>query len=311
MQQPSGTPRDFGVAFTALLGAAGLSVDQLANTLKKGPTPVGRSTLFDWRKGAHLPEDSDALLAVVRLCLRRARDRGADPGPAPDDEHGWRTLLAGARQTRDARSDPADPLDGLRAQVNQRAWVLVTDFEIYLEHLGGLQAQLDLIPAKMEIITRVIANGKADEFLARTGLGDARAPGLVEAGRLHEILLNLLMIAWQRGYLLARFHRFDRIPRPARPVDPLAVMDAIIAEGDPEHPDRSLAAGIEVVLQRAISLMTEPEPVTRTLRRVDDDLAGIVRPHLDSWCDTVRSAMGFGVLAAKAEFTIAAGEGLG
>jgi hypothetical protein len=301
------TPRDFGVAFTALLDAAGISVDRLTSTLRNaGSVTVTRSTLFDWKKGAHLPVDSETLLVVVRLCLRDVQRR-EDLVPAPHDEQGWRTLLAEAKQTRDSRPGPTGPPVGLRAEVDRRAWVLVADFEIYIEHLGGLQAQLDLIPTMMNVITGVIAKRQTGQFLAQAGLGDSRAPGLDEVGGLNEVLVNLLTFAWQRGYLLARFHRFDRIPRPTQPVDPRAVMSVIIAEGDPEHPDRSLTDNIEIVLQRAVSLLTQPEPVTRTLRLVGYDLADLIQPYFDSWCDTVRGAFGSGILAAKAELKITDG----
>ena len=93
----SADPADFGAAFTALLAAAGLTVDRL----RRGG--VGRSTLYDWKKGQHLPEDTGPLLEAVRVCLEAARKRGAPLGAAPGDVDGWLRLLAEAKQARDSR----------------------------------------------------------------------------------------------------------------------------------------------------------------------------------------------------------------
>lgn len=104
---PSRTPSDFGAAFTALLNAAGLTVDTLLEALQEVDRgSVSRSTLYDWRRGDHLPEDREVLLAIVRLCLRRAAQRRSDLGRAPRDERGWASLLAEAKQTRDSLTAP-------------------------------------------------------------------------------------------------------------------------------------------------------------------------------------------------------------
>jgi hypothetical protein len=99
--KPDG-PATFGAAFTALLAAAGLTPDKVLVGLKDRRWLVSRSALYDWRKGAHLPEDTGPLLAVVGLCLRVARDRGASLDNLPCDEGGWLTLLAAAKQARDS-----------------------------------------------------------------------------------------------------------------------------------------------------------------------------------------------------------------
>ena len=66
---------DFGTAFTALLAAAGLTVDGVFGALPEDRRGrVSRSTLYDWRKGKHLPLDATGpLLEVVRVCLDAAR----------------------------------------------------------------------------------------------------------------------------------------------------------------------------------------------------------------------------------------------
>jgi len=100
----SDSQADFGTAFTALLAAAGLTVDAVLRALPEDRRGrVSRSTLYDWRKGEHLPLDaSGALIEVVRVCLDAARKRGADLGMSPANEEGWRRLLAEAKQARDA-----------------------------------------------------------------------------------------------------------------------------------------------------------------------------------------------------------------
>jgi tetratricopeptide (TPR) repeat protein len=95
------TPDDFGTAFTALLTAAELSVDQVVARCRK---LVSRSTLYAWRKGEHLPEDIGPLVAVVELCLTFAAQRGADLSAVPSGVEGWLRLLAEAKQVRDSRS---------------------------------------------------------------------------------------------------------------------------------------------------------------------------------------------------------------
>jgi len=100
----SADPSGFGAAFTALLAAAGLTVDAVLGALPEDRRGrVSRSTLYDWKKGQHLPLDaSGALMEVVRVCLDAACKRGAAVGVLPASEDGWRRLLAEAKQARDA-----------------------------------------------------------------------------------------------------------------------------------------------------------------------------------------------------------------
>jgi len=95
---------EFGTAFTALLAAAGLTVDGALGALPEDRRGrVSRSTLYEWKKGEHLPLDATGpLLEVVRVCLDAARKRGAALGVSPSSEDGWRRLLAEAKQARDA-----------------------------------------------------------------------------------------------------------------------------------------------------------------------------------------------------------------
>jgi hypothetical protein len=95
---------DFGTAFTALLAAGELTVDGVLRALPEDRRGrVSRSTLYDWKKGEHMPLDATGpLLEVVRVCLAAARKRGAALGVRPASEDGWRRLLAEAKQARDA-----------------------------------------------------------------------------------------------------------------------------------------------------------------------------------------------------------------
>ncbi|MFD1045226.1 hypothetical protein ACFQ1S_06290 [Kibdelosporangium lantanae] len=195
-----------------------------------------------------------------------------------------------------------DPLDKLRDQIHLPVKAFLTDFELYLEHVGDMRAQLDLIPQGMWPIIDTIAYRHTDTFLNQSGMRDARPlAGNVDV---RESLAFLLKVAWERGYLMTHFHRLKYIPRPSRPVDPLAIMDMIIAQGVPARPGRSLGNAIEVTLQRAVSMCTAPEPFTRTLRMLGDDLHATVQPHLNLGCDTVRTVHAYGILAARAEATI-------
>ena len=94
---------DFGAAFTALLAAARMNVDGVRRAL---PGLVGRSTLYDWLKGEHLPEDPGPLLQVIRVCLDAAGRSGSQLGDAPSTETGWLQLLAHAKQARSSRAGP-------------------------------------------------------------------------------------------------------------------------------------------------------------------------------------------------------------
>ena len=100
----SADPSGFGAAFTALLAAAGLTVDGVLGALPEDHRgQVSRSTLYDWKKGQHLPLDvTGPLLKVVRVCLDAAGKRRAGLGGSPASEDGWRRLLAEAKQARDA-----------------------------------------------------------------------------------------------------------------------------------------------------------------------------------------------------------------
>ena len=103
MPDRSASVPDFGAALSALLRSAGLTPDGVRAELGDRRGLVSRSTLYDWMKNEHLPEDDGPLIEIVALCLASAERRGVPVAPAPGDVRGWRQLLAEAKQARDAR----------------------------------------------------------------------------------------------------------------------------------------------------------------------------------------------------------------
>jgi hypothetical protein len=95
---------DFGRALKALLSAAGLTPDRVLTELGDQRVLVSRTSLYDWMKNSHLPEDDGPVMEVVYLCLAAARRRGVPVDPALLDAPGWRQLLADAKQARDGRA---------------------------------------------------------------------------------------------------------------------------------------------------------------------------------------------------------------
>ncbi|MEU7429164.1 helix-turn-helix transcriptional regulator [Streptomyces sp. NPDC040750] len=251
---------------------------------------VPLTTVNGWATGKAAPRDLEQLAKVGHTLAGWA-------GELPLAPRAWSRLMAidRARPQETAGDDSA--LEQLVEGVNQPIMVFLANFEVYLEHVGDIRAQLDLIPQGMWPIIDTIAYHKADEFLELSGLGDVQP--LPEAGRpldIREALAFLLKVAWERGYFMTHFHRLACIPRPRHRVNHMEIMDEIC--GGP------LVAGIEVTLQRAASLSTEPRPTMKSLRIIDEKLARIVQPHLDQWCDTMRTVFGYGILAAKAEVKV-------
>jgi len=95
---------DFGGALRVLLAAAGLTPDRVRTELGDQRDLVSRTSLYDWMKSSHLPDDDGPVLEVVHLCLDAARRRGASVYPAPPDAQGWRDLLSAAKQARDGHA---------------------------------------------------------------------------------------------------------------------------------------------------------------------------------------------------------------
>lgn len=195
-------------------------------------------------------------------------------------------------------------LAGLQAEVNRPVLALLINFENYMEHIGGMEEQPALLPGGIWPVIDVAAYGLSATFIKEHDLAPAEpvGPGGFELG---EALAFLLKVAWERGYFMYKFYRFDCMPLATAPVDPRRIMDAIVAEASPARPN--LASDIEVILQRAVSLCTEPRPVRESLRMIDASLARRLESHLADWADVVRSAHGWGILSAKAEDTLRGG----
>jgi hypothetical protein len=104
MSTPSSGEADFGRALKALLSAAGLTPDRVLTELGDRRVLVSRTSLYDWMKNSHLPEDDGPVMEVVYLCLAAAKRRGVPVDPAPQDAARWRQLLADAKQARDGRA---------------------------------------------------------------------------------------------------------------------------------------------------------------------------------------------------------------
>ncbi|MCS7481316.1 hypothetical protein ACFFQW_09360 [Umezawaea endophytica] len=166
----------------------------------------------------------------------------------------------------------------------------VTDLDACLEHIGDLEAVLRFIPDGLFPIIEVMADTSSTRFILEH---DLSGPPLFQ-----ESLAFLLKVAWQRGYLMQKFHTLNRIPHPSGPVDPVAVMDKIIGLGGSD-----LSTEIEVVLQKAVSLCTDEKQLTRCLNAIQG-LAPIVQPVMREWGAVTRSAYGWGLLVAKTEHAL-------
>jgi TPR repeat protein len=86
----------FFVCFNALIQASGLRPDRIVSRLRGTGHEIGRTTIYEWINGQHLPENTDQFLAVVHACMRAAGERQADLGGLPGDDEAWRRLLAAA-----------------------------------------------------------------------------------------------------------------------------------------------------------------------------------------------------------------------
>jgi hypothetical protein len=185
----------------------------------------------------------------------------------------------------------------LRAEVNKPVLAFLANFEICLTHVGSLEEQLALLPDGIWPVIDATAYGLSDAFMQAHQL--RRAEPVTRSGvELRDALAFLLKAAWQRGYFMYKFRRFDCLP-PANSVDAKAIMAAIARDGSPGT--ANLATGIEVTLQRAVSLCTEVEIVRKSLQMVDPSLAQKLESFLPEWSDVVRSAHAWGILSARAE----------
>jgi hypothetical protein len=170
--QASG-PDAIGVAFTALLDAAGLTVDGVLHALpgdRRGQ--VSRSTLYGWKNGQHLPQDPGPLLDVVEVCLDAARQRGVTV--APDDMDGWLQLLNN-RITAPVQPPVAQP-SAAPAQPSPTSPSATIDIEVHITLDGTISDG-----ARRQIIESVKNQTAAFTAKVREIERDDRAPGAEQA----------------------------------------------------------------------------------------------------------------------------------
>ena len=156
---------------------------------------------------------------LTAYLLREIMARGARGGPlAPlaDQLNHDVTHLQGERITdivrriADAVGDgfPPDDLD-------REARALLLNLQAYLEHLGGMEALLALLPKGIWPAIGASARMLADEFIHAHDL-HTTMPVLYESGRLRNAIEWLLQTSWIRGYVMYKFYKFDHVP--AQPV---------------------------------------------------------------------------------------------
>jgi hypothetical protein len=189
--------------------------------------------------------------------------------------------------------------DSLKEDLDRPVRAFLVNFQIYMEHLGSLRAQVALLPDGIWPMIDTTASMLADEFIRAHELEHVPLPARAQQAGLGELLAFLLKTAWIQGYLMYKFREHDYVPAPAGPIDPAAIMDSVAAPNDPDHP--ILAASIPVTLQRAVSLLTEPEPLRASLQAIDASLSKALDAYLDDWSAKVRDAHGWGIFIARAE----------
>jgi tetratricopeptide (TPR) repeat protein len=108
---------DFFASFQALVKASGLRPDAIVRRLGRSGVHVGRSAVYDWAKGAHLPDDADRFLAVVHLCADEAAARKVPLDSIPKTDADWLAVLELARGTREGRVIGGHPGNGLVGRV--------------------------------------------------------------------------------------------------------------------------------------------------------------------------------------------------
>jgi hypothetical protein len=288
----------FAIRLARVIEASALSVRDIGKRAK-----VAHTTITDWKSGKSLPQSFDDMIRVVRICVAAADAREAVLTSKEREESAWRAAWEDAKNARYRKGQPLP--DGLSEQVNIRALELLTNFEIYLgnmtegDYLDDLRALLDLVPSGIWPLIDGSAHALARSFMGERSLHRVGLSPLTTNSNMYDGLEFLLKIEWQRGYFLYKFHRFDLVPVPSRDIDSTereAILEAVFAS----NPRRD----IEVTLQRAVSLSSQPERARKCLRWINDGLAEALEEHLDDWCNTLRRVTGLGILAAKAEVAL-------
>jgi hypothetical protein len=172
----------------------------------------------------------------------------------------------------------------------------LVDFENYGAGIGRFEALDERHPGNMWAIIDGVGYESAARFIEEHDLAEQRMLGQDSP---LDLLALLLRIAWQMGYFMFQFRRYDRIPIPRAPVDPIAIMDRTV--------DVAAGAGIgpeiEVFLQKAVTLRTEPEAIRRTCFTpfAGDEVERLLTPLMEEWAQALRAAYGLGLLVARIE----------
>lgn len=208
--------------------------------------------------------------------------------------------------------NPPFDAEELRKYALLPVFQFLAEYDIYLEHeieqedgdAAFITAVAKFIPKRIWTQLDGAAYTYAERFIRRNNLeGRGKLPPFDRFpggdNSLYETLAFLLKFDWERGYLLYKFRRFGYLPPPNHSVDPIAIGDKVVSWGDADH--QNLATNIEVFLQRAIGILTEPEAIKRPFQIFTDDVYAVIQPFHDDWANTVGKVIGWGILNAKAE----------
>ncbi|WP_040807174.1 NACHT and WD repeat domain-containing protein [Nocardia concava] len=146
--QDAGDPRAaFAARLTALFAAAGLppvkQVIRAANTrLRPGCTPITAQRISDWRLGNRTPATFEAVVPVLEVLIRDARQRPPDPDVDPTllDPRHWQADWQAAKSAKDSVDTGRPPYRGLAAY---RA----ADADLFFGRTAALRRLWDLIEA--------------------------------------------------------------------------------------------------------------------------------------------------------------------
>jgi hypothetical protein len=209
---------------------------------------------------------------------------------------------------------PFDP-EELRKHALMPVVQFLTEYEIYLDHEtereedfeASLIAVDKFIPKDTWPLLGASVDMGVKNFIRRNNLeGREKLPpfdNFPDDIGLYETLVFLLKSVWKNGYLLYKFRQFGYLPLPNHPVDPSAIADRVVSSGRSSD-QQNFGANIEVFLQRAVSILTEPEAIKRPFQIFPDDVYEVVRPFRDDWADTVGRVYMWGILSAKAELEL-------
>ena len=205
------SPEDFGAELTALLQLADLTPDQVCRQMQRSGWTVGRSSLYDWRKGRHLPGDAEVVLAVVRVCRAAASQRGTVLDSVYEDDEYWRGILARAKLARDSRT-VGHGLGGISAF---RAAAASRGLPADIASFTGRHAQLEAV--KRSLPDRAVSGGvvRIDAIDGMAGIG--KTTFAVHAA--HQLAAR-----FPDGQIFVRLHGHTPGQQPVEPADALATL---------------------------------------------------------------------------------------